>query len=145
MPQRKLQGRGCAGGGAQDRSARDIQCIEQTGVSVGLCRRRSVGWERRAKVTEARHGDHAQAAACQSRAEVESLIESSARAVDSQYRRPVTDDPVLNRPTACLRNLTARRDALTRLGNIALIAGEHQRARAGDEDRRENRDGVTCM
>ena len=135
--QRELQRRRSAGRDTEDRGLLDVQGVEQAGVGVGLGGRRGVGGKRRPEVAEARHRDHAKAGAGKRIAELEALVEPTARAVHDQDGRAFARHGVFDRPATRPRDLTTGRDSLERRPDVAAIArvGQRQQA-AGDDGRR---------
>jgi hypothetical protein len=119
---------------SEDRGARDVQRVEETGVRVGLRGGRRVFGQRRAQIAEARHRDHAKAAARERLGELEPLVEPAARPVHRQERRSLARHGVLDRPAASLRDLAAGCDAVVGAADVAPVARIGQREKRRDEE-----------
>ena len=103
--------------------APDAERVQQAGVSVGLRGRRGIGGERSAQVAEPGRGNDAKSTGDQRLGDLQALIEPAACAMHDQHRRAIAGHGNLDGTTGRLDDLTAGRDTLARLMNIALVAG----------------------
>src|SRR5262249_38059574 len=87
MTQRELRGGGSAGGGAEDRRAIDSEGVQERGVRVGLRLRRRVVRKGRAKVSESRRRDDAEAFLQERPAEEKPLVVPPAGSMDQEQGR----------------------------------------------------------
>ena len=128
VAQRELQRRRPAGGSPEDRGARDVQRVEETGVRVGLRGGRRVFGQRRAQIAEARHRDHAKAAARERLGELEAPGRTR-RPPRAPTRAAVPRPPRRTRSarSESARILAAGCDAVVGAADVAPVARIGQR------------------
>jgi|GEM_PF-4746226 len=106
-------------------------------MRIGLRFRRGIGEQWSAEVAKTQGGDDAVFVTDEGAAEVQPLIEATARSMDEKDRRSISGLGELDRSLFGIDDLPAGGDSLSGSVDVFAVRGVRQRGRAGCEDARK--------